>query len=136
MNTALQRAGIILEGPLGDNLGYRLTTSTYDMDGMYDNANVEGQKLGAQSTDDVSLTVVFEPSDRFKIKARYHTWEDSDGPDAGTAYDYRSGHHNCSPGGLVERWDPAAHMQLLGISVQIMCQLHTVCGKVTVPTAC
>ena len=92
------RAGIILEGPLGDNLGYRLTTSTYDMDGMYDNANVEGQKLGEQSTDDVSLTVVFEPSDRFKVKARYHTWEDSDGPDAGTAYDYRSGHHNCSPG--------------------------------------
>ena len=76
---------------------------------MYDNAVVPGQKLGAQSTDDMALTVVFNPSDRIKIKARYHTWEDDDGPDASTGYDYRSGHHNCSPGGLVERWG-AAHM--------------------------
>ena len=104
-----QRSGVTLEGPIGEMLGYRLSASSYDMDGMYDNSNVDGQKLGEQSTDDVALTVVFEPSDNFKIKARYHTWEDSDGPDAGTAYDYRSGHHNCSPGGTVERWG-AAHM--------------------------
>jgi iron complex outermembrane receptor protein len=132
-----QRAGIILDGPLGESLGYRLTTSTYDMDGMYDNANVEGQKLGAQSTDDVSLTLVFEPSDRFKIKARYHTWEDSDGPDAGTAYDYRSGHYNCSPGGLVERWDPvmtqAAAAYVFNPATNVA--VTTICGKVAVPTA-
>jgi len=129
----MQRAGIVLEGPLGDNLGYRLTTSTYDMDGMYDNANVEGQKLGAQSTDDFALTVVFEPSDRIKIKARYHSWEDSDGPDAGTAYDYRSGQHNCSPGGTVERWG-AAHMVPWDFGADNV-PVTTVCGQVTVPTA-
>ncbi len=131
------RAGITLDGPLGDNLGYRLTTSTYDMDGMYDNANVPGQKLGEQSTDDVSLTLVFEPSDRFKVKARFHSWEDSDGPDAGTAYDYRSGHHNCSPGGLVERWDPvmtqAAAAFVFNPATNVA--VTTVCGKVAVPTA-
>ena len=131
------RAGIILDGPLGDNLGYRLTTSTYDMDGMYDNANVAGQKLGEQSTDDVSLTLVFEPSDRFKVKARFHSWEDSDGPDAGTAYDYRSGHHNCSPGGLVERWDPvmtqAAAAFVFNPATNV--PVTTICGKVPVPTA-
>ncbi len=131
------RAGIILDGPLGDNLGYRLTTSTYDMDGMYDNANVAGQKLGEQSTDDVSLTLVFEPNDVFKLKARFHSWEDSDGPDAGTAYDYRSGHHNCSPGGLVERWDPvmtqAAAAWVFNPATNVA---HTtICGKVAVPTA-
>jgi len=128
-----QRAGIVLEGPLGDSLGYRLTTSTYDTDGMYHNANVEGQKLGAQSTDDFALTVVFEPSDRIKVKARYHSWEDSDGPDAGTAYDYRSGRHNCSPGGTVERWG-AAHMVPWDFGADNV-PVTTVCGKVPVPTA-
>ena len=49
------RAGVSLEGPLGDNLGYRLSVSSYETDGMYDNAVVPGQKLGAQSTDDLSL---------------------------------------------------------------------------------
>ena len=132
-----QRAGVVLEGPLGDSLGYRLSTSTYDMDGMYHNANVEGQKLGAQSTDDFALTLVFEPSDRIKIKARYHEWEDSDGPDAGTAYDYRSGRHNCSPGGSVERWDPARVLAAAAYDFNpvAIVPATTVCGKVPVPTA-
>ena len=127
-----QRSGVTLEGPIGEMLGYRLSASSYDMDGMYDNANVDGQKLGEQSTDDVALTVVFEPSDNFKIKARYHTWEDSDGPDAGTAYDYRSGHHNCSPGGTVERWG-AAHMVPWDFAADEVAAT-TVCGEVPVPS--
>ena len=128
-----QRTGISLEGPIGEILGYRLSASTYEMDGMYDNANVGGQKLGEQSTDDVALTVVFEPSDNFKIKARYHAWEDSDGPDAGTAYDYRSGRHNCSPGGTGERWG-AAHMVPWDFGADLV-PATTVCGQVPVPTA-
>ena len=127
-----QRSGVTLEGPIGEMLGYRLSASSYDMDGMYDNANVDGQKLGEQSTDDVALTVVFEPSDNFKIKARYHTWEDSDGPDAGTAYDYRSGQHNCSPGGTVERWG-AAHMVPWDFAADEVAAT-TVCGEVPVPS--
>jgi len=127
-----QRSGVTLEGPIGEMLGYRLSASSYDMDGMYDNSNVDGQKLGEQSTDDVALTVVFEPSDNFKIKARYHTWEDSDGPDAGTAYDYRSGHHNCSPGGTVERWG-AAHMVPWDFAADEVAAT-TVCGEVPVPS--
>ena len=127
-----QRSGVTLEGPMGEMLGYRLSASTYDMDGMYDNSNVDGQKLGEQSTDDVAITVVFEPSDNFKIKARYHTWEDSDGPDAGTAYDYRSGQHNCSPGGTVERWG-AAHMVPWDFAADEVAAT-TVCGEVPVPS--
>ena len=126
------RAGLSLEGPLGDNLAYRLSVSTYETDGMYDNAVVPGQTLGAQSTDDMALTVVFNPSDRIKIKARYHTWEDDDGPDASTGYDYRSGHHNCSPGGLVERWG-AAHMVPWDFGADNV-PVTTVCGKVAAPT--
>ena len=128
-----QRAGIILDGPLGDTLGYRLSVSTYETDGMYNNANVPGQKLGAQSTDDMALTLVFEPSSRLKVKVRYHTWEDSDGPDAATAYDYRSGMHNCSPGGTVERWG-ASHMVPWDFGADNV-PVTTVCGKVPVPTA-
>ena len=128
-----QRAGISLEGPLGNALGYRLTASTYDTDGMYNNSVNPGEKLGAQSTDDMALTVVFEPNDVLRIKARYHTWEDSDGPDASTGYDYRSGRHNCSPGGLVERWG-AAHMTPWDFGADNV-PVTTVCGKVPVPTA-
>ena len=131
-----QRASVVLDGPLGDSLGYRLAVSDYEMDGMYDNANVPGQKLGAQSTDDVALTLVFEPSDRIKIKARYHTWEDSDGPDAGSAYDYRSGAHNCSPGGLVERWDPAQVLAAAAFNFNpaVDVPVTTICGQVPVPS--
>ena len=132
-----QRAGIVLDGPLGDSLGFRLAISDYEMDGMYDNDNVPGQKLGAQSTDDVALTLVFEPSDRFKIKARYHTWEDSDGPDAATAYDYRSGTHNCSPGGLVERWDPVQVQASAAYNFNPATNVPhtTICGQVPVPSS-
>ena len=130
------RAGVSLEGPLGDNLGYRLSVSSYETDGMYDNAVVPGQKLGAQSTDDMALTVVFSPSDRIKIKARYHTWEDDDGADASTGYDYRSGHHNCSPGGLLERWDPVQTLAAAAYNFNPATNVPvtTVCGKVPAPS--
>ena len=125
LSMVLRRTGIVLDGPLGENLGYRLSVSSYETDGMYDNSNVPGQKLGAQSTDDTALTLVFEPSDKFKVKLRYHTWEDSDGPDAGTAYDYRSGTHNCSPGGLVERWDPVQVQASAAYNLTLQPMSHT-----------
>ena len=130
-----QRTGVVLDGPLGESLGYRLSVSTYDTDGMYDNSNVPGQKLGAQSTDDTSLTLVFNPSDKFKVKLRYHTWEDSDGPDAATAYDYRSGTHNCEPGGLVERWDPVQVQAAAAFNFNPATNVphSTICGQVPVP---
>jgi iron complex outermembrane recepter protein len=128
-----QRTAVIMDGPLGDKFGYRLNVSSYDSDGMYDNANVPGQKLGAQSTDDMALTVVFEPSDRVKVKLRYHTWDDSDGPDAATAYDRESGRHNCSPGGTGEFWDPAQQGPWQFGAQELA--VTTVCGKVPVPTA-
>ena len=127
------RAGLSLEGPLGESLGYRLNLSTYDTDGMYNNSANPGETLGAQSTDDMALTVVFEPSDRIRIKARYHTWEDSDGPDASTGYDYRSGRHNCTLGGSLERWG-ASHMTPWDFGADTV-PVTTVCGKVPVPTA-
>ena len=132
-----QRTGVVLDGPLGESLGYRLSVSSYETDGMYDNYNVPGQKLGAQSTDDTALTLVFNPSDKFKVKLRYHTWEDSDGPDAGTAYDYRSGTHNCSPGGLVERWDPVQVQASAAYNFNPATNVPhtTICGKVPVPSS-
>ena len=116
-----QRAAVVLEGPLGDTLGYRLTTSTYDTDGQYDNAAVAGQKLGARSTDDFALTLAFNPNDNLSMKLRYHSWEDDDGPDAATALDYRSGYTNCKPGALVGRQD--------GMSFPTV-PVDYVCGKV------
>jgi len=125
------RAALVLEGPLGDNLGVRLSTSTYDTDGHYDNATVKGQKLGARSTDDFALTISFNPNDNLSVKVRYHSWEDNDGPDAATALDYRSGHTNCQPGAMVNRLAYDATTNALSHPVV---PLDYVCGKVPIPS--
>ena len=41
----LSRRGISLDGPLTDSIGYRLTASTYETDGHYDNAAVPNQPM-------------------------------------------------------------------------------------------
>ena len=100
----MSRHAITLDGPITDRIGYRATVSSYDTDGQYQNAAVSGEKLGARSTDDYSLTLVFNPTENLSAKFRYHSWKDNDGADAAAALDYRSGYTNCQPGANVERW--------------------------------
>jgi hypothetical protein len=99
--------------------------------GQYDNAAVAGQKLGARSTDDFSLTLAFNPTDNLSAKLRYHTWKDNDGPDAATALDYRSGYTNCQPGAMVNR---LAYDPVNGLS-HPMVPLDYICGEVPIPSA-
>ena len=122
----LSRRGISLDGPLTDSIGYRLTASTYETDGHYDNAAVPNQKLGDRSTDDFALTLAFNPNDNLSAKLRFHTWKDDDGPDAATALDYRSGYTNCQPGAMVGRQD--------GMTFPTV-PLDYICGEVPMPSA-
>ena len=127
----LSRRAITLDGPITESIGYRVTASAYETGGQYDNAAVAGQKLGARSTDDFSLTLAFNPSDNLSAKLRYHTWKDNDGPDAATALDYRSGYTNCQPGAMVNRlaYDPVNGLR------HPMVPLDYVCGEVPIPSA-
>ena len=127
----LSRRAITLDGPITESIGYRVTASAYETGGQYDNAAVAGQKLGARSTDDFSLTLAFNPSDNLSAKLRYHTWKDNDGPDAATALDYRSGYTNCQPGAMVNR---LAYDPVNGLS-HPMVPLDYVCGEVPIPSA-
>jgi iron complex outermembrane receptor protein len=133
----LVRTAISVDGPLTDSIGYRLTASTFETDGHYDNAAVAGQSLGDRSTEDYSMTLTFNPTDNLSAKFRYHTWEDDDGPDAATALDYRSGYTNCQPGGLVERWSwDAANASGFGNGFSASnVPLDYMCGEVNIPDA-
>jgi len=127
----LSRRGISLDGPLTDSIGYRLTASSYETDGHYDNAAVAGQRLGDRSTDDFALTLAFNPNDNLSAKLRFHTWKDDDGPDAATALDYRSGYTNCRPGAMVNR---LAYDPVNGLSHPTV-PLDYICGEVPMPSA-
>ena len=130
----LSRHAITLDGPITDRIGYRATVSSYETDGQYQNAAVSGEKLGARSTDDYSLTLVFNPTENLSAKFRYHSWKDNDGADAATALDYRSGYTNCQPGANVERWAYDADSEGYPFSAPAV-PLDYVCGKVPMPAA-
>lgn len=72
-----------IEGPISDTLSMRLSARKYDTDGEYDNASDPGTTLGAESTNDVSLSLFAQPSDNLSIKVRLHSWVDDDGPSVG-----------------------------------------------------
>ena len=141
----LARRSVSLDGPLSESIGYRLTASTYETEGHYDNAAVSNQTLGDRSTDDFSLTLAFNPNDNLSAKLRFHTWKDDDGPDAATALDYRSGYTNCQPGGLVQRWNYSAELAAVYDGSQAFSggypfgesnvPLDYICGEVPMPSA-
>jgi iron complex outermembrane receptor protein len=90
-----------IEGPISDTLSMRLSARNYDTDGEYDNASDPGTTLGAESTQDISLSLFAQPSDKLSVKLRIHSWVDDDGPSVGVfvANPEHPGLFNCSPGG-------------------------------------
>ena len=86
-----------LEGPLfSDSLTARVSLRNYSRDGSWDNQALAGsgnRTLGDQSTKSATLSVVYKPSEDFKIKALGMYWEDDDGPGAQALY--RPAQSNC-----------------------------------------
>ncbi len=78
--------GVQVEGPLvADVLSFRLSGRQYDTDGEYENSADPTDRLGAESTKDIALSLFATPTDNFSAKLRLHYWEDQDGPSIGVA---------------------------------------------------
>ncbi|MBL8642350.1 MAG: TonB-dependent receptor [Rhodospirillaceae bacterium] len=75
------------EGPIvEDKLAARVTGRNFRRGGQYTNfTNPTSEKLGRQTTGAVSGSVVFTPTDSFKVKAFANWFEDNDGPPAQAA---------------------------------------------------
>ena len=69
-------------GILGETLTGRISGAYNFNGGHYDNAIVEGQELGEESDWNVNGTLVFKPTDSFKVKLRGTYYETDDGPAA------------------------------------------------------
>ena len=111
--------GVSLEGPIvEDKLALRVSSSFYETGGQYTNSANPTVKLGERSTKSVGATLYLTPSDNFSAKARFRMWNDSDGPDAGTAYgsdNAPASFFNCTPGGTAPLFGGA---------------INWICGKV------
>ena len=59
-----------IEGPITSNLGVRATFSYTDKEGHYDNAFVEGQRLGDEETLAYGIMLDFNPTDNLNIMLR------------------------------------------------------------------
>jgi iron complex outermembrane receptor protein len=76
-------AFVSVEGGLGDTAAARLTLRSFERGGQYTNAaDPGGKKLGGQTTQSASLTLVWEPTDNLKIKSYLNAFKDNDGPPA------------------------------------------------------
>jgi iron complex outermembrane receptor protein len=75
--------GAAVEGPLfTDKLRARLAFRDFKRGGQFRNAGVQGGRLGEQTTQSLSLSAVFEPTENFKAKLYINAFEDDDGPPA------------------------------------------------------
>jgi outer membrane receptor protein involved in Fe transport len=74
-----QQADIALSGPLGDSWGYRIDGVAWTSDGYYENS-ISGGDLGGGEGEGGALTLVFEPSDRFRLKSRISYSDDEYDP--------------------------------------------------------
>lgn len=100
----LFEASFSVSGPIiADVLSFRISGRRYERDGQYVTAN-SGVRLGDQSTDSISLTLLFEPSDNFRMRTFFNHFEDDDGPSAQYYVGGRTigaGGSNCNLGGTL-----------------------------------
>jgi len=76
-------ASLSLDIPLiTDLLGMRVSGRHFDKGGEYVNAADTSQRLGDQTTDSLSTTVLFTPTDKVRVKGYLNWFTDNDGPPA------------------------------------------------------
>jgi iron complex outermembrane receptor protein len=85
-----------IEGPITSNLGARATFSYTDKEGHYDNAFVEGQRLGDEETLAYGLMLDFNPTEDLNIMVRASSYEDDDGPGAYAVVGGLAEHNFCA----------------------------------------
>ena len=76
-------ASLSLESPLfSDTLAGRITVRDFKRGGYFDNAGVSGGELGEQTSQSVSGSIVWNPTDNLKVKFHGSVFEDDDGAPA------------------------------------------------------
>ncbi|CAN5163324.1 hypothetical protein BH10PSE4_BH10PSE4_46120 [soil metagenome] len=86
-----------VEGPIiEEKLAFRLSARDYSTDGPYKDVNYPGERLGARSTDSISLALRANPTDTLEIRAFGVVWKDSDGLPANAQYN--AANYNCNSG--------------------------------------
>jgi iron complex outermembrane receptor protein len=85
-----------IEGPLGDIVSARINLSYSDKEGHYDNAVVEGQRMGDEESMAVNALIDFHPSDNVNIRIRAGHYEDDDGPGAYAVAGGLAEHNYCA----------------------------------------
>ncbi len=72
-------ANLSIEGPLGKSATGRVSIRNFERGGYYNNAAVADEKLGGQTTNSISGTVVWKPTESLKAKAFVNWFIDADG---------------------------------------------------------
>lgn len=76
-------ASVSVESPLfSDKLAGRITIRDFKRGGYYDNAGITGGELGEQTSQSVSGSIVWRPTDNLKVKFHGSVFEDDDGAPA------------------------------------------------------
>jgi iron complex outermembrane recepter protein len=76
-------ASLSLESPLfTDTLAARITVRDFKRGGYFDNAGPSGGELGEQTSQSVSGSIVWRPTDNLKVKFHGSVFEDDDGAPA------------------------------------------------------
>ncbi len=75
-------ASASIEGSIAETLTGRLSLHSFERGGYYRNAALAGQRLGEQTTNSVSGTLVWKPTDSLKVKTFGAWYVDSDGAPA------------------------------------------------------
>ncbi|HNS26578.1 MAG TPA: TonB-dependent receptor, partial [Steroidobacteraceae bacterium] len=84
-----------IEGPLGDTLSGRLSVASNKRGAMF--TATDGGALGAERTDMITGTLLWQPSDALRVRVRALYGEDDDGPASSTYVPFRL-HGNCPIG--------------------------------------
>jgi iron complex outermembrane receptor protein len=94
----MSNIGLSVEGPLGDQVSFRVSGSQWQTDGHWKNGADATQTLGDRRTTSLAATLDFHPTDQFSARLRFHTWRDIDGPSAAFGYGTGQGaeHFNCT----------------------------------------
>jgi len=118
----LHDVSLSLEGPLiKDKLSIRVTGRDFSTDGQYKNGSsltstaagtTYSDRLGAQSTRSLAVSIYATPIDGLRIRGRFDTWRDKDGAPASVQLDQTK--FNCSFGQKYNYYCGEVTLQSLG----------------------
>lgn len=121
-----------LEGGLTESFAARITARSFERGGQYKNfADPGGKRLGAQTTQSFSTSVVYTPSEALKVKGYVNLFRDNDGPPAQGALKSESFNGRATIDGTCVPFSQApAGTAALGQTANSRASFGYICGEV------